>query len=210
VRVHRLGIETDGIRFLPRTWDGREPLKILIAATFREKKGIPYLVDACRLLRDRGRDFQCRIVGRGNLRPQIARKIRESGLEKRVQMRSVVRQGEVPDLYRSADVFVLPAIVASDGNREGLPVSIVEALACGLPVVSTPVSGISEVVRHDHNGLLVPQGDSWELAEALQRVIDDRSLYERLRNNARPSIMDRFDIRRTSRSLERLFAQEVA
>jgi glycosyltransferase involved in cell wall biosynthesis len=208
VRLLHNGIDLS--TFSPAQAPDRPSFTILCVARLVEKKGLPYLIEACRHLRDRGLDFQCWIVGRGKLRPRLARMISDSRLEDRVHMRGAVRQGEVPDLYRSADVFVLPAIVASDGNREGLPVSIVEALACGLPVVSTPVSGIIEVVRHDDNGLLVPPRDPWELTEALQRLITNRPLFERLRDNARPSVMGRFDIRRTSRSLEQLFAREVA
>jgi glycosyltransferase involved in cell wall biosynthesis len=208
IRLLHNGIDLS--KFTPAQAPDRPSFTILCVARLVEKKGLPYLIEACRHLRDRGLDFQCWIVGRGNQRPRLARMIHDARLEDRVHMRGAVRQGEVPALYRSADVFVLPAIVASDGNREGLPVSIVEALACGLPVVSTAVSGISEVVRHDHNGLLVPQRNPWELTEALQRLITSRPLCERLRGNARPSVTGRFDIRRTSRSLEKLFVREVA
>jgi glycosyltransferase involved in cell wall biosynthesis len=208
IRLLHNGIDLSA--FTPAPIPERPSFSILCVARLVEKKGLPYLIEACGRLRDRGLDFRCRIIGRGNLRPRLAAMIAERQLEDRVSLRGAVRQGEVPDLYRSADVFVLPAIVASDGNREGLPVSIVEALACGLPVVSTPVSGISEVVHHDHNGLLVPERNPSELAEALERLITDRPLYDRLRDNARQSVTGRFDIRRTSRSLQELFVREVA
>jgi glycosyltransferase involved in cell wall biosynthesis len=208
IRLLHNGIDLSAFR--PAPTPTRPTFTILSVARLVEKKGLPYLIEACRHLRERGLDFQCWIVGRGNQRPKLARMITEERLDKIVKLRGAVRQGEVPDLYRSADLFVLPAIVASDGNREGLPVSIVEALACGLPVVSTPVSGITEVVLHEHNGVLVPQRNPWELTDVLHRLITNRPYYERLRANARPSVEDRFDIRRTSRSLEKLFTREVA
>lgn len=208
IRLLHNGI--DLATFVPEPGPHRSSFSILCVARLVEKKGLPHLVEACGHLRDRGLGFRCQIVGRGNLRPLVTGMIRELRLEKHVRLRGAVRQGEVPDLYRAADVCVLPAIVASDGNREGLPVSIVEALACGLPVVATPVSGIAEVVRHDHNGLLVPPGDSSALADALERLITDPGLCARLRSNARASVVTDFDIRRTSRSLEQLFAAKVA
>ena len=116
------------------------------------------------------------------------------------------KQSDVLKRYRLAHLYAQPSIVGTDGNREGLPVSIVEALACGLPIVSTPVTGIPEVVRHQHNGLLVPERDGLALADAMEQLIRDRSLYERLRGNARPSVESDFDIEQTSEELHRLFA----
>jgi len=113
---------------------------------------------------------------------------------------------EVLQHYRSAHVFALPCVVGSDGNRDGLPVVIVEALACGLPVVSTPITGIPEVVRHLHNGLIVPSGDPIALANALKLLMDQSRLYQQLQKNARRSIVDEFDIRRTSETLHNLFS----
>ena len=98
--------------------------------------------------------------------------------------------------------------MGSDGNREGLPVSLVEALACGIPVVSTATAGIPEVVRHEHNGLLVPERDSVALADAMERLLSDRSLYGQLKSNARPSVESTFDMDRTSEQLRRLFEKE--
>ncbi|HSF33944.1 MAG TPA: glycosyltransferase family 4 protein, partial [Candidatus Tectomicrobia bacterium] len=119
-------------------------------------------------------------------------------------------QGEVLERYWSAHLYVLPCVLGSDGNRDGLPVSIVEALACGLPVVTTPMTGIPEVVRNRYNGLLVPDGDPKALADAIESVIQDAHLYERLRANARASVASTFDLGLTAAALERLFEEERA
>jgi colanic acid/amylovoran biosynthesis glycosyltransferase len=100
--------------------------------------------------------------------------------------------------------------VGSDGNREGLPVSLVEALACGLPVVTTPMTGIPEVVEHERNGLLVPPNDPHALADAMERLIRDRHLYDRLRGDTRRSVASRFDLGQSAAALDRLFAEQSA
>lgn len=195
VRVVRNGIDLE--RFTPDGVPPWTPLRLLCVARLVEKKGIPVLVEACAQLRDRGVDFRLDIVGKGMLRPAIERLIKEHRLGDLIHLAGPLTQLEVRERYRKAHVFVLPCIVGSDGNRDGLPVSIVEALASGLPVVSTPVTGIPEVLSHERNGLLVPSADAGALADAIGRLAADRALYERLRANARPSVADTFDRRTT-------------
>ncbi len=201
VRIYN-GIDLE--RFSPDGAPPSGPFTIVSVARLAEKKGLPILIEACRLLRDRGVVFHCGIVGKGRLRPRLEALIESWDLGDSVRLLGPHTQGEVAERYRSAHLCVLPSVVGRDGNREGLPVSIVEALACGLPVVTTPVAGIPEVVRDGENGLLVPTGDAAALADAIEQVIRDRGLYERLRANARPSVEDRFDLRRTAEALHRL------
>jgi glycosyltransferase involved in cell wall biosynthesis len=171
-----------------------------------EKKGLEILIEACRRLRDRHVNFQTWIVGAGWLQAKLEAQIRACGLDPDVRLLGPHAQREVLARYQSSHLFVLPCVVGSDGNREGLPVSIVEALACGLPVVTTPVTGIPEVVRHGHNGLLVPEQDAAALADAIEAVIRDPALYERLRANTRASVESTFDFKQTTAELARLFA----
>jgi glycosyltransferase involved in cell wall biosynthesis len=185
------------------------PFTILAVARLVEKKGLPILIEACRILRDGGHEFQCEIVGTGALRPHLEQLIREWGLAGHVRLVGPRAQQEIIEHYHRAHVVALPAIVGSDGNREGLPVSIVEALACGLPVVATPVTGIPEVVRHRDNGLLVPEGDAVALAHALESLILEPGLYQRLKAGARASVEDAFDRTRTAAALRTLFAQDA-
>ena len=135
--------------------------------------------------------------------------IRRHALERYVRLLGPRTELEVVRRYHAAHVYVLPCIVGADGNREGLPVSIVEALACGLPVVTTAVTGIPEVVRDGHNGLIVPENDPAALANALDRLATDRVLYRELRANARPSVVDQFDIRRTAALLHELLVADA-
>ncbi len=202
------GIDID--RFAPNGTHAPTPFRILCVARLVEKKGLPYLIDACAMLRERGVEFRCDIIGKGRLRSELGRRIKDRGLRKTVRLLGPKNQGEVLAEYRTSNVYVLPAIVGSDGNREGLPVSIVEALACGLPVVATPVTGIPEVVRDGENGLIVPCADAGKLAEALERLIRDPRLHRRLREGARPSVLSAFDRRRTVVELQRLILEGAA
>ncbi len=202
------GIDID--RFAPNGTHAPTPFRILCVARLVEKKGLPYLIDACAMLRERGVEFRCDIIGKGRLRSELGRRIKDRGLRKTVRLLGPKNQGEVLAEYRTSNVYVLPAIVGSDGNREGLPVSIVEALACGLPVIATPVTGIPEVVRDGENGLIVPCADAGKLAEALERLIRDPRLHRRLREGARPSVLSAFDRRRTVVELQRLILEAAA
>jgi glycosyltransferase involved in cell wall biosynthesis len=200
----------DMTRFIANGLPSAPPFTMLSVARLVEKKGGRYLVEACRLLQERGVSFRCEIIGRGNLRQPLVEQIRRAGLERSVRLLGGRKQGDVLARLRTAHLYVLPSIVGSDGNREGLPVSIVEALACSLPVVSTPVTGIPEVVHDGHNGLLVPERDPVALADALQRLIEDRELYERLRAQARASVQATFDAAGISEQLRGLFVGRPA
>lgn len=186
----------------------RGPFTLLCVARLVEKKGHRVLLDACALLRDRGVPFRCLLVGKGKLRSEVQEQMWALDLAERVELLGPLTQSEVRQRYHEAHAVVLPCLIAADGNRDGLPVSIVEALASGVPVVTTPVTGIPEVVRDGHNGLLVPPGDAAALADALERLIRDPVLYERLRAGARPSVEGAFDLADSARALTRLFYGE--
>jgi glycosyltransferase involved in cell wall biosynthesis len=208
IELVRNGI--DMTRFVPPRHYPDGPFRILTVARLVEKKGIPILVNACRILRDRGLDFRCDIIGKGAMRADLERMIRESNLSDRVKLLGPLPQQEIVRHYQHAHLLALPCIVGEDGNRDGLPVSIIEALACGVPVVSTPVTGIPEVVRDGINGLMVPEGDSEKLADAIQRVMLDHELLATLRSSARPSVLESFDQTRTASRLYELLHEGAA
>ena len=205
-RVHHVHNGIDVERFRPVDAPAPAPFTVLAVARLVEKKGLPVLVEACRILLERGVEFRCRIVGKGRARRLLDEQIRRSGLDGRVALLGALGQDAVIEEYRAAHVFALPCIVGADGNIDGLPVSIVEALASGLPVVSTPLNGIPEAVINEHNGLLVPMGDAPALAAALERVATDHDLRRRLAGAARASVVEHFDRRRTAAALKLLFA----
>jgi glycosyltransferase involved in cell wall biosynthesis len=192
------------LRFSPPRNALNPPFHIIAVARLVEKKGIPILINACRILSDRGLDYRCDIIGKGALRGSLEQMIREYDLRDRVQLLGPVRQQEIVPHYQRAHLLVLPCVVGEDGNRDGLPVSIVEALACGVPVISTPITGIPEVVHDGVNGLIVPAGDAAALADAIEKVMRDPELHARLRCAARPSVRDAFDSKKTAERLHQL------
>jgi glycosyltransferase involved in cell wall biosynthesis/2-polyprenyl-3-methyl-5-hydroxy-6-metoxy-1,4-benzoquinol methylase len=172
--VHH-GIDTELFR-VSNAANARESTLILAVGRLTPKKGFADLVDACSLLEQSGRRFRCTIVGQGRLDRDLLKAIRVAGLERRVTLEPFVTQEQLVDSYRRATVLAAPSRVTDDGNRDGIPNVVLEAMACGLPVVSTPVGGIPEVVRDGENGLLVPPGDPRGLADALARLLDDADL----------------------------------
>ncbi len=153
-----------------------EPLQILSVGRFCEKKGFPYLLAACHQLQETGIDFRCRIVGYGPLETALTTQIEELGLGDRVTLVGKLTQAEVIAEYRWADVFVLPCQVTDDGDRDGIPNVLLEAMAMGLPVISTAISGITELVKSGQNGLLVAEKNAPAIAAALEKLARDRTL----------------------------------
>ena len=209
-KIHRVYNGIDLARFAPNGVTPQPPFTILAVARLQEKKGLTVLIEACRHLRDRGVAFRCWIVGKGRQSTQLNALIERWALHDRVRLLGPLTQREVVDRYHSAHLFVLPCIVGSDGNRDGLPVSIVEALACGLPVVATPVTGVPEAVHDRENGLLVPERDPVALADAIESVITDPRRYDELRANSRPSVEAAFDRDKTAAAIGKLFEERQA
>jgi glycosyltransferase involved in cell wall biosynthesis len=183
----------------------RAPL-IVSVGRLVEKKGFADLVDACRILADRGRTLQCRIIGSGTLLPELRARIDRLGLQDHVELTGPLPQGLVMKEIQSAAVLAAPCVVGADGDRDGLPNVIQEALALGTPVVSTDVAGIPEVVRDQDTGLIVPQHDPVPLADALDRLLTDAELRVFLAGRARELIEAEFDIGVTTARRRALFA----
>lgn len=182
-------------------YDGRragaaEPPVIVSVGQLKEKKGLQFLVEACRLLRDRGRDVHCIIIGEGPLRAELERRISALELQDHVALTGALPHPAVIDHYRRARLFALPCVVADDGDRDGIPNAILEAMAMALPVVSTTISGIPEVVRDGETGCLVPPRDVAALAGALEHLLDDPSAGSRMGAAARQFVMEEFDVQR--------------
>lgn len=207
VELVRNGVDFN--RFHESATPPEDPFSILAVARLVEKKGLPVLVEACHLLDERGLEFRCRMVGKGNQRGLLERMIKEHGLRKKVKILPPHTQEEIVERFHEAHVLALPCIVGKDGNRDGLPVSIVEAQACGLPVISTPVTGVPEAVHDGVNGFIVPENDAVALADKLELLIRDRALLGRLRKSARPTAQALFDETLTARHLHQLFRETV-
>lgn len=167
---------------------------ILAVARLVEKKGLLYLVQACRKLAEQGYDFTCRIVGEGPLRPVLEQEICDLGLTGRVELWGAETHERVIEMYQHATLVALPCVIGENGDRDGIPNVLVEALYMGVPVVSTPVSGIPELITPEVNGLLVAPHDSTALAAAIARLLTDPRLCSRLAFAGRQTVLARFDM----------------
>jgi glycosyltransferase involved in cell wall biosynthesis len=133
-------------------------------------------------------------VGEGPLRPALKQEIRELALAERVELRGAEPHERVIELYQQATIMTLPCIVGKNGDRDGIPNVLVESLYMGVPIVSTPVSGIPELITSEVNGLLVPPNDTVALAAALRRLLDDPALRDRLATAGRQTVLEQFDM----------------
>lgn len=211
--VHTIyhGLDTDW--FSPATPAARDAQRlplVLAVGRFVEKKGFDQLIEACARLKQAGLRFRCLIIGeRGSAYEPIRQQILTRNLSDIVELRGAVSQDELREIYRGAAAFALPCQVMDDGDRDGFPNVLAEAMAMGVPVVSTRISGIPEMIDDGVHGLLVAPRDPAALAAALQRLLGDDALHQRLALAARARICERFDSRRTTLALRELFLAEL-
>jgi colanic acid/amylovoran biosynthesis glycosyltransferase len=178
-RIHRLYNGLNLAEFGRATFSSDAPLIVAIGRLIA-KKGFADLIRACALLVERGRSFRCEIFGEGPLENQLRAQIEELGLQERVQLPGPKPQHELRARLGAASVFVLPSVPEIDGGMDNLPTVIMEAMATGLPVVSTTIGGIPEMVVENETGFLVQPDDAVALAGAIEKATKDRLLAQRL------------------------------
>lgn len=169
IQVSRMGIEPEKFNFQPRA-GLHSPLRIISVARLTEKKGLGVAVEACRFLKAQGASFEYTIIGNGEMEAMLRDTIHQAGLEDCVKMVGFKPQEEIKRNLDEADIFLLPSLTASDGDMEGIPVALMEAMAVGLPVVSSDHSGIPELIEHNVSGWLAPEGDAQALGVLLLKL----------------------------------------
>lgn len=201
VEVIHCGVDTARLHPHSGTTRADRPFTILCIGTLHEVKGQAVLVEAVRLLRDRGIAVACRIVGDGEDEAMLREQIVEADLDGSVTLDGRLTRSEVIAALGDADLLVAPSVVASDGKREGIPVVLMEAMSCGLPVVASRLSGIPELVDDQVSGLLVPPADARALADAIARLHGEPDLRARLGAAARERIEHDFDLTTNARTI---------
>lgn len=203
VRIYN-GLELD--RF-PHQLPVDRPRRIVAVGRLVEKKGFDDLIEACGVLEERGRDFECLIVGQGPLGDALARRVAALGLGDRVRLLGARPQEETRRILATAAVFAAPCRIAEDGDRDGVPTTLLEALALGVPSISTDVTGIPEVIVDGETGMIVPERDPKALAAMIDRVFDTPSLGRDLSRRGRALVEERFDARKNTALLRQVFAR---
>lgn len=168
--------------------------RVLTVARFEEKKGIPYGIEAIGRMHEKVPEFKYHIVGSGSQEDLIRDRISEYDLEEVVSLLGHVDDDQLIRELDQAEVFLLPCVVASDGDRDGIPVALMEAMAMGTIPVSTSVSGIPELIDHGVNGFLTPPGDVEALSNVLTGILGDDEDYEIQLSVLRETIASDFDI----------------
>jgi colanic acid/amylovoran biosynthesis glycosyltransferase len=186
-----------------------EPLRLICVASLNPMKGHRDLVEACRLLRERGVAFHCDLIGEGELRAEVEAQIASAGLQSAFTVHGARPREVVRQLFHQAHVKVLACMTAPGGVRDGIPVAMMEAMACGLPVVSTVISGVPELVTDGVTGFLVTPHDTASLADALARLAGDPSLLARMGKAGREKVLRDFDLSANAEALWRLFAHSA-
>jgi len=187
----------------------RRIFSILGVGRMVPQKGFQYLIEACSILQERRIPFQCMLVGGGPEASRLKKLIERFQLEDQVYLVGPVDQRTIFALMQGADVFVVPSVIAPNGDRDGIPNVLLEAMAWGIPVIATAVSGIPEVVKHQQTGILIRGKDPQALAEALEDLYGHPRLARRLGQNGRQFIYKHFDIIKNTQDLLNLFQNEA-
>lgn len=205
IEIVNYGIDTDAFHPDKKLTTNDKTATILSIGRFIEKKGHQYLIEACGILAKKNIQFQCIILGGGPLKESYLELIDQLNLKDKVTLLGTKSKAEIRELYQKSDIFSLPCTVAKSGDQDGVPNVLMEAMAMQVPVISTPISGIPDLIHTEENGLLTPDRDPAGLAQALERLINSESLRNELGEKGRATVIKDFNIRTTSAKLASVF-----
>ena len=202
-RLVAMGCRTDNVSIQPMGVDlsrqfipDKDAIKtrdIIFVGRLVEKKGVSTLIEAIKLLNNDHPAVKVTIVGDGPEKATLVQQCRESGVENQVEFAGSIPNERVPEFYQSAKIAVVPSIIATDGDQEGLGLVAVEALGCGCATIVSDLPALSDVVTDRENGLIFTAGDAVTLQQRISSVLTDESLYNRLVCTGRQSVIDKFD-----------------
>ena len=206
--IQHIGIDVKQIEFIPRTAPEDGPIRLLLCGRFTEKKGIEYAIRAAAILKRQRMDFELRIIGDGELRPQIEQLIDDLDVSAHVRLLGYRSHTEFVRELREAHVFVAPSVTAANGDSEGgAPTVLLEAQAAGIPVVASRHADIPEVIRDGKSGFLVPERDVAALAEQLLQVLQQPDEWIEIGLAGRRHMEENHSIYLETRKLEEIYSQ---
>jgi len=203
IKLVRTGIDLS--QFKPKSKLINKKFSILSVGRIDPTKGYIYLLEACFMLAQKKYNFICYIVGAVNKEisskregEKIKKFIETNSLQNFINLKSNISKEELLSLYKQADLFVLPCITTSKGAQDGLPSVLVEAMATKVPVISTITSGIPELIENLKTGLIVPQKDSYVLADAIEKIMTDENLRSLLASEGYKKVWENWNLEKTS------------
>ena len=202
--VVHCGVDIDRFTFRKEYPNLKSP-EILFIGRLVEKKGTTNLVEACAKLKKQGYEFVCNIIGDGPQKDQVREAIERHQLQGSVNLVGELPREKLHSYWEKAGMFVLPCTIEKDGNRDGIPIVLMEAMASGIPVVSTNISGIPELIEDKYSGLLLPPDDVEQLSKAMMKIIDNSELAQQLTVNARLKIEQEFNVKINTQKKAKLF-----
>ena len=209
IEVQRTGIPLDEFPFRERSFPRNGEWRLVQAGRLIEKKGLPVTLCAFAAFLRQYPSSTLTIAGEGPLLDRLQALARELKIDHRVSFTGFISQKELRDLYYASHIFVHPSETGSDGNQEGIPNSMLEAMASGLPVFATEHGGIPEAIEHGASGVLVPERDDQELAWALVSAVEDRHFLLRIAQNGAEVVRQKFDLNTQAQKLEEIYLRTV-
>jgi colanic acid/amylovoran biosynthesis glycosyltransferase len=210
VRVHHSGIRCAPLPLVKKIRLAGEPTRLIVVARLVEKKGIRYAIDAIARVLASNREVHCEIVGDGPLHVALACQIGDLDLGAHVRLIGWKSHDEVLEMIGAAHVLIAPSVTADDGDAEGIPNAVKEAMAMGLPVVATSHGGIPELVQDGVCGLLVPERDAPALADKIAYLIDHPDVWERMGAAGRRKVESQFDLEKLNDELIELYEEATS
>ncbi len=208
--VHRMGVDLSKFAFVPRRPRGDGAVHLLTVARLVEKKGIEYAIKAVAKVAQRHPQITYSVVGDGPLRAELASLIESLSVDGKIKLLGWRRQEEIVEFMKGADILLAPSVTSADGDQEGIPVALMEAMAQGLPVLSTWHSGIPELVQDGQSGFLVPERDAEALADRLEYLVEHPKLWAEMGKAGRDYVEKHYNINTLNDRLIQLYQRLLA
>lgn len=205
IEVIRCGIDSKKFKPTDKSIHNKNKINILTVSRLVEKKGIKYLIESIPTVINEYPNCKFTIVGSGPLKNSLEQLSNVLNIDKYIDFKGDVSDSELQRDYNDADMFVIPCIVAKNGDRDGIPVSLMEAMAMEIPVISTNVSGIPELIEDGVSGILAPPEDNYAISKAIISLCDNEDLRTKMGINGRISVSEHYNIKKETPKLLNLF-----
>ncbi|MFH1175277.1 MAG: glycosyltransferase family 4 protein [bacterium] len=194
---------------LPSSQRRGKKIRFIHIGRMVEKKGQIYLLRAFKAVLEKGVDAQLTIIGTGRFKKKIMAAIDKLKISDRVKQVDNLPNEQVFDELTRHDIYVQPSVIAKNGDQEGIPTAIMEAMLCGLPVIATFHSGIPEIIENKVSGILVPERDSERLAEAMEFLAKNPEICQRFSENGRKAIKEKFNLKKQVKKIEEVYMEMI-